>query len=314
MATSQVPTEDDVLGYMTSLSNWGRWGPDDQRGTLNLITPEKRAQAGALVREGITVSCSRPLTTERAPDVEPGPLLHYMSSTGEGAPTEGEWITHDFMGISPHGLTITHLDSLCHYLWNGKMYNGRPSTAVTAQNKAIAGGIENADKGFVTRGVLLDIAGHQGRNWLDADEAIFPENLDAAEQAQGVRVEPGRRFVDPHRLVQKTGRARAPRSRRTAPASTPRPCHGSGNGTCPSSRPTQLRMWCPAAIPDYRAPVHIVGIVGMGLWMIDGNRPSRSWPRPASGWVAGSSCSSWCPCASQGRRRPRSTLWRSSSS
>ena len=269
MATRQVPTEDDVLGYMTSLSNWGRWGPDDQRGTLNLITPEKRAQAGALVREGITVSCSRPLTTERAPDVEPGPLLHYMSSTGEGAPTEGEWITHDFMGISPHGLTITHLDSLCHYLWNGKMYNGRPSTAVTAQNKAIAGGIENADKGFVTRGVLLDIADHQGRNWLDADEAIFPENLDAAEQAQGVRVEPG------DALLIRTGWYKR-RVELGPPQPPDRP--GLHAATLPWLRERDVSIIAadaaqdvvPSGYPRLSRPVHIVGIVGMGLWMIDG--------------------------------------------
>ena len=77
MTTRQIPTEDEVLGYMKSLSNWGRWGPDDELGTLNLITPEKRAQAGSLVREGISVTCSRLIVPEGAADVTSIPPLHY---------------------------------------------------------------------------------------------------------------------------------------------------------------------------------------------------------------------------------------------
>ena len=69
MATVSIPTEEEVLGYMTSLSNWGRWGSDDELGTLNLITPEKRAQAGRLVKEGISVICSRLIVPEIASDV-----------------------------------------------------------------------------------------------------------------------------------------------------------------------------------------------------------------------------------------------------
>ena len=69
MATRQIPTEDEVIGWMDSLSNWGRWGKDDQLGTLNLITDAKRAQAAALVKEGISVSCSRLIVPEHAADV-----------------------------------------------------------------------------------------------------------------------------------------------------------------------------------------------------------------------------------------------------
>ncbi|MCE2464286.1 MAG: cyclase family protein, partial [Dehalococcoidia bacterium] len=69
MVTRQIPTEEEVLGYMTSLSNWGRWGQDDELGTLNLITPEKRAQAGRLVKEGVSITCSRHIDPEMAPDV-----------------------------------------------------------------------------------------------------------------------------------------------------------------------------------------------------------------------------------------------------
>jgi hypothetical protein len=84
-----IPTEEDVLGWMTTLSNWGRWGPEDELGTLNLITPEKRVQAGRLVREGISVTCSRLIVPEIAADVTSIPPLHYMMNTGEAAPRRG---------------------------------------------------------------------------------------------------------------------------------------------------------------------------------------------------------------------------------
>ena len=71
-----IPTENEVLGYMQSLSNWGRCGKDDQLGTFNLITPEKVAQAASLAREGITVTCARPILFETAPDVTSIPPLH----------------------------------------------------------------------------------------------------------------------------------------------------------------------------------------------------------------------------------------------
>ena len=109
MTTTKIPTEEEVMGWMTSLSNWGRWGPDDELGTLNLITPQKVAQAGSLVRDGISVTCSRLIVPEGAPDVTSIPPLHYMVRTGESAPSNGGGGASDFFGFSFHGLTITHL-------------------------------------------------------------------------------------------------------------------------------------------------------------------------------------------------------------
>jgi hypothetical protein len=73
-----IATEAEVLQYFTTLSNWGRWGADDQLGTLNLLSPEKTRRAVALVREGVTVSCARTIRFEAGPD-SPAPPIHYMS-------------------------------------------------------------------------------------------------------------------------------------------------------------------------------------------------------------------------------------------
>ncbi len=78
MATRQIPSEEQVIGWMDSLSNWGRWGAEDQLGTLNLITDAKRVQAAGLVKEGISITCSRQIVPELAADVTSIPPLHYM--------------------------------------------------------------------------------------------------------------------------------------------------------------------------------------------------------------------------------------------
>ena len=82
MTTRRLPTEEEVLGYFQALSNWGRWGDDDQLGTLNLITPEKRQQAAALVKDGISIGCARPASTAYALD-QPVMPVHFMVDSGE---------------------------------------------------------------------------------------------------------------------------------------------------------------------------------------------------------------------------------------
>ena len=190
MATRRMPSEEEVVTYMTSLNNWGRWGPDDELGTLNLITPEKTLQAVGLVKEGISVTCARLILHENASDV-PVQFQHYMVFTGEAAPDIGPGFSGDYISMPVHGHTITHIDSPVHNFWDGKMYNGKPASLVNTMDKASAGGIQNIGNGVITRGVMLDIAKVQGKKWLDEAEAVFPEDLEEAEAAQGVRVEEG---------------------------------------------------------------------------------------------------------------------------
>ena len=82
-----VPSEKEVIRYMDTLSNWGRWGPDDELGTLNFITPEKRQRAAQLVRDGVTVTCSRPIVTDITADTTFQPM-RFMVDSGEGRDTD----------------------------------------------------------------------------------------------------------------------------------------------------------------------------------------------------------------------------------
>ena len=145
MAT--VPTENEVLGYFDSLSNWDRWGTDDQLGTLNHITAAKRAAAAAEVRDGVVVSCAWDVDTIPRVDHIFGPAQRFMLGTGQGLPAEprgGGALEH--IGLVYHGYTVTHLDALSHIFWDRRMYNGASADAVSS----FLGATRNA----VTAGLL----------------------------------------------------------------------------------------------------------------------------------------------------------------
>jgi kynurenine formamidase len=174
----------EVKNLFEKLSNWGRWGKDDQRGALNFITAQKRASAGRLVQSGETVSMALPLATESGPD-NPTPVTHVMLYSGPGLAA-----ALDYFAIAPHGMAFTHLDALCHVFWERKMYNGFSSSEVGRWGTRKCG-IDVARDGIVSRGVLLDIALLKKVEWMELGERVFPEDLDAAERAHRVRVEEG---------------------------------------------------------------------------------------------------------------------------
>jgi kynurenine formamidase len=173
----------DVVALHDNLSNWGRWGPDDQLGALNLVTTEVTAAAAATVRTGRTLSCARPLNTEPGPD-NPVPVAHHMIGTA----TEG-WGA-DYFALAPHGFATSHIDALCHIFYDGKLFNGYDTGTVTAHG-ATRLGIHHLHNGIVTRGVLLDIPAVRDVDALEPGEAIFPEDLEAAEERAGLRVRRG---------------------------------------------------------------------------------------------------------------------------
>ncbi|MGH9799012.1 MAG: cyclase family protein, partial [Blastocatellia bacterium] len=167
----------DIDRMMTELSNWGRWGKDDQFGALNLITAAKRKQAAALVTEGASVSLARETNTEREPD-NPNPYQHTMNLTGAAA--GGQWSVDTF-SILFHGYQHTHMDALCHIFYQGKMFNGFSQQEVTAKG-AQKLAITNLKQGIFTRGVLMDMAALKGVAYLEPGEAVYSEDLDAWEK------------------------------------------------------------------------------------------------------------------------------------
>ena len=271
---NEIPTEDEVLEFFTTHSNWGRWGEDDQLGTLNLITPQKRLKAAHLVKEGIAVGCASPISKEVAAD-SPNPApIHLMMQTGEacfapGADPGQRYASIDFFGLAYHSLSITHIDALCHIFWQGKMYNGRPAEAVTARDGAKEHSIEALKDGVVTRGVLLDITRIRGKEWLEEGDAVFPQDLEAAEEAQGVRIEEG------DALCLRLGWQRRRNQMGPATKGTARPglhaatipwLHQRGVALVASEAANDVQ---PSGYPKLEIPIHQVGIVGMGLWLID---------------------------------------------
>jgi kynurenine formamidase len=185
-AAEHTTTKADVERWMTELSNWGRWGKEDQIGTVNLITAAKRKEAAALVKEGVAISLSHDYLKEKAPD-NGNPFVHKMLSTGDHP--SGDWFMDQFSVVF-HGLAHTHMDSLAHTSWKGKMYNGFAISEVTnsGANKLAVTGFRN---GIFSRGVLIDIPKLKGVPYLEPGTAIYPEDLEAWEKKTGVRISSG---------------------------------------------------------------------------------------------------------------------------
>ena len=170
--------------WMMELSNWGRWGDDDQLGTLNLITPEKRREAVALVTDGMSVSLAHNVETRSAVD-NPRPFdVAMIGLNGTGASVMDQWT------VSYHGYAHTHLDALCHFSHQGQMFNGVPNTSVTIDGCAKLA-IDNFKDGIVTRGILIDIPHLRGVDFLELESPIYPEELEAWEAKMGINVRSG---------------------------------------------------------------------------------------------------------------------------
>jgi len=258
-------TEADVLGFIDTLSNWGKWGADDQLGALNYITPEKRVAAAALVREGHVVSISLPLPTTPGPE-NPRPALHYMIGTGE---RDGAGGSSDFIGVAYHGMTTSHIDAFAHQFWQGKMYNGFSSLEVRPDG-AHKGAIHEALDKVVGRGVLLDIPLVRGREWLDPGEPIYVEDIEAAESRHGVTVAEG------DFLLVRTGRHKRARAEGRDGWQS-RGLAGLHASVLPWLHERRVAVLggdgvndvTPSGFQAMGMPFHKVGMVAMGLHLLD---------------------------------------------
>jgi kynurenine formamidase len=193
-------TKDDIERWMTELSNWGKWGRDDQAGTVNLITAAKRKSAAALVRDGVSVSASldADLPREGSTAGAPGGVgqagnratwsLTSRALGDAGNPLPAYVV--DTIAVNYHGNNTTHMDALSHVYYRGKIYNGFPFSSFTDRGAGKDDVMAFKD-GIFTRGVLFDIARHKGVRYLGDEEAIYPEDLEAWEKKAGFRLESG---------------------------------------------------------------------------------------------------------------------------
>ena len=197
-----VPSIETVRELCATYSNWGRWGPDDQRGTLNLITPECVVAAAALVRKGRSISLGLPFD-------ESGPQtgafnrfnpIHLMVRDGADA-LVGSSVRDFYGGVDRHfrgtdDVVImplqcgTQWDALSHVVFDDKIYNGYGADLVSSRG-ALKNDVRNGAGSLVGRGVLLDLPRTLGVSWLETGTVIGAAELDRAVRAAGVTVGAG---------------------------------------------------------------------------------------------------------------------------
>jgi kynurenine formamidase len=258
----------EFASLFDELSNWGRWGRDDARGALNLLTPARVAAASRLVREGRTITMSLPLNTEEAED-NPVPADHHMTLLPDAAGSdEPLQFIKDYVGADYHNDGHTHIDALCHVAYRGALYNDRPEGSATADGAAL-NTIEVLRNGLVGRGVLLDVPRARGVEWLEPGDDVFAEDLEASERAQGVAVREG------DILLVRTGHAR--RLAELGPWNTPEAKAG--------LHPTAMRFvaarsvsalgsdgnsdTAPSSTEGVDFPIHVLAITAMGVHLLD---------------------------------------------
>jgi kynurenine formamidase len=239
-------TKQQFEQWMSQLTNWGRWGADDQRGALNLITDAKRRQAAGVVKSGTTVSLSRPIARSKPPSQE-----RSVNTSGDFASRfliQGAYV-FERQEIAYHGITLSHFDALCHVSYNGKNYNGFNFAEIATTDGGCSKLTVNAAKdGIVTRGLLLDLP----------DTHVKPDDITAWEKKTGLRISPGDALLL--------------RTKRPGTA-------GTGGGYDPALIPllkqrdvALLGSDVPqegGAIPGVALPIHQFALVALGLNLLD---------------------------------------------
>ncbi len=274
--TARVPvTKDTVERWMTELSNWGRWGKDDQLGSLNLVTPEKKRQAMALAKTGTVVSLERPVTlsqkdAEIKADGKPSGLAYYemrFRTFPKGDKRRNDEFNSDIQEFAVHGALLTHLDALCHYSWNQKLFNGYALETVSQDNGCTKDSLDNLKEGIVTRGILVDMTRLKTTTPRDpASTRVYPEDIEAWEKQTGLKVSAGDALF-------------AYNPAPPAPAGAGRGA-GGGRGFDLSVVPWMKTRGVVvtsgvSAIPDDTHADHRLTLVALGTYLIDGVDLSR---------------------------------------
>jgi len=240
------------------VKNWGRWGADDQLGSVNLITVEKRRQAVALVKAGVTVSLAHNPLTERADD-NASPFEHTMLRGNN----------MDRYAVSYHGYAHSHIDALCHILYKEQTYNGYARADVNTDTGCTKLGIQNLKNGIVTRGVLVDLPRLRNVPYLEPGPPIYAEDLEAWEKKAGVKIASG------DALLVRTGRW----ARRAAlgPWNVGQKAAGlhASTATWIKARGVALlggdaaQDVVPSMVENVALPLHTLMITGLGINLLD---------------------------------------------
>ena len=158
------------------ISNWGRWGKDDQLGTMNLVTDAKRKQAATLVKTGIAVSMAHAVVQEITADM--------------GSPFElsrgGSMFKYGF-----HSTTQSHIDAVCQFDYKGELYNGHNVKDVKPPTGCTTLDVDQLKNGLITRGILLDIPLLRGLKYLEPGTPVYAEDFEAFEKMAGIKIGPG---------------------------------------------------------------------------------------------------------------------------
>ena len=263
-----IVSEEDFERAMDELSNWGRWGDDDELGASNLITPAKRIAAAQLVREGITVSLAHDVNQEQAVDASTVLTREVLRVSPTGASDR-----YQYDG-SYHGTIHSHLDSVdCHIMHNGYGYNGVSYQEVEAAGGCPRGSIHAQRNGIITRGILFDATLLPGKatpeGWLEPGTAIHYEDLEELERIQGVTVEPG------DVILLYTGRWK--RREALGPWPTSEGVAGFHADVVYFLKERGVSfighdMWndvSPSGVPNIRLPLHILALVSLGVGIFD---------------------------------------------
>lgn len=256
-------TAETIAGWMTELSNWGRWGADDELGTLNLVTPEKRRGALALATAGVSVSLSHTYLTE--PDVEAtSPVGYEMLGPDRPGPFRSDRYTFAY-----HGYAHSHMDSLCHMMHEGALYNGYVRVDEVTGEGCARLGVANYKQGIVSRGILMDVPRLKGVDYLEPGTPIRVEDLEAWEREARLRVESG------DVLFVRTGRWA--RRAEHGPWEMNREAAGLHASVAPWLRERGVAMLgadgtndvLPSGVEGVTQPIHQLTLVAMGMPLFD---------------------------------------------
>ena len=265
---SRTYSAETMERLFAAVSNWGRWGADDERGALNHLTPVEAAAAASLVRRGRVVSLARDFPVLPGPE-NPWPAHHHMVIAGDDPcipGVDGLEVSTDYIGIAFHGMASSHLDALCHVFQGGRMYNGHPATDVKSTG-ARRNTVMTLKDGLAGRGVLLDVPRALGVPFIDPGELTTVADLERTEAAQGLKVGKGDvvlvRLGRDVRREQIADQAVAGLDPEVVLWLHERQVAMLGGDGVHDPIPSGL------IAPGWPMPIHMIGLVAMGLHLLD---------------------------------------------